>query len=146
MSSHSSAPLLPREQTDVKEEAMHLDDGELATGRLETWLEHYQPTDHQGQQQCTEFLKHAELVVHDAARKAAKKHRLKMRTRVLDASAHKWHRPSNLPLQSKNIEQWMKEQREEREYLGQANAKAYTLAEARVQHLLVPRSEAMRGG
>jgi hypothetical protein len=70
-----------------------------------------------------------------------------MRTRVLDASAHKWHRPSNLALQSpKNVEGRMKEQREDREYLAQANAKACALTAARVQRLLVPRSEAMRGG
>ncbi|KAJ7774395.1 hypothetical protein B0H14DRAFT_2632040 [Mycena olivaceomarginata] len=148
MSSHSSAPCPPCEQMDVKEEpldlplftcdnpttvftprkdkalkreAMHLEDGEPATGRLETWLEHYRPTDHHGQQQRTELLKHTELVARTAARKAANKQCLE-RTRVLYASAHQKPRPRNAP-QSRV----------------QQNARV-------IQRLLAPRLEAMRGG
>ncbi|KAJ7839391.1 hypothetical protein B0H14DRAFT_3458797 [Mycena olivaceomarginata] len=157
MSSPSSTPFPPHEQTAVKEEpldldkalkreAMHLDDGELATGRLETWLEHYRPTDHRGQRKRAEFLKRAELVVHAAARKAAKKQRVDMHTRALNAGTSKWPRPSGLAPYSENVEQRMKEQREERERLAQTHAKAHAVAAARVQRSLAPRSEAMRGG
>ncbi|KAJ7686448.1 hypothetical protein B0H14DRAFT_2654296 [Mycena olivaceomarginata] len=138
-------PFTPRKDKALKREAMHLEDGEPATGRLETWLEHYRPTDHDAQKQRTELLKRTELVAHAAARKAAQKHRLE-RTRVLYTSAHKWPRRSDLPLQSKNVERRMKERREEQEYLAQANTRAWALAAGRVQHLLTPRSEAMRGG
>ncbi|KAF7358322.1 hypothetical protein MVEN_00881700 [Mycena venus] len=141
----TTTPFTPRKDKALKREAMHLD-GDLPTGPLEIWLDHYRPIDPPARGPQFSERKRAELVARVAAKKAAHKWLLEMRNRAAQVSATKWPRPRCHPQPLENVENYAKARREEQECRAQEVAKERASAAARISHLVPLHAVTLRGG